>query len=212
MKKRYLYVGLLMSCALLLSACSGKKETEKANKADSVKVTQSTTEANKAKVTESSKESQTTLASAQASPASTTSSEKVTEASSVKMLKEVALPKEVLGTWSGASQQASEVTFTISADGTFVTKHDFGNGLQEVTAKITKLVQYNENTYFVTGLEGDWSALLPGITGLGGWGGVMVPGFRLDNGQYIPLGASGLTVETANYDTATDFGGVSYSK
>lgn len=99
------------------------------------------------------------------------------------------IPDNLVGKWQGSSQQARNVEVTISADGNFTTYEDFrlsedeeGEQLiQTYTARVTDLVEYALNHYLIRGVDGEGSALLPGVTGLGGH---IAPGFILEDGQY----------------------------
>ncbi|MDX5038941.1 hypothetical protein SHY70_11815, partial [Streptococcus suis] len=99
------------------------------------------------------------------------------------------IPDSLVGKWQGSSQQARNIEVTISADGTFTTYEDFRLSENEegehlihtYTAKVTDLVEYAPNHYLIREAEGEYSALLPGMTGLGGR---IAPGFILEGGQY----------------------------
>lgn len=99
------------------------------------------------------------------------------------------IPDSLVGKWQGSSQQARNIEVTISADGTFTTYEDFRLSENEegehlihtYTARVTDLVEYAPNHYLIREAEGEYSALLPGMTGLGGR---IAPGFILEGGQY----------------------------
>ncbi|CYW07144.1 hypothetical protein [Streptococcus suis] len=99
------------------------------------------------------------------------------------------IPDSLVGKWQGSSQQARNIGVTISADGTFTTYEDFRLSENEegehlihtYTARVTDLVEYAPNHYLIREAEGEYSALLPGMTGLGGR---IAPGFILEGGQY----------------------------
>lgn len=104
------------------------------------------------------------------------------------------IPQEATGSWTGTSLQAVDVSVTITADGKITTSANFGSegvdDIRESSAVITGLKTIAPNTYIITSYTGDFDALLPGITGLGGVG-VIKSGFKIENGQYTPISVSG---------------------
>lgn len=122
------------------------------------------------------------------------------------------IPAEVVGTWSGTSPLAPEVSVTITADGQMKTYNHFVFGgvdgvdtKTNYTATITELKTIAPNTYFIIGNTGDIAALLPGVTNMGGMF-VIQPGFKIENGQYMPIAATGPTIEQVDYQNYHDFG------
>ncbi|HFI0642062.1 TPA: hypothetical protein ACGO14_002012 [Streptococcus suis] len=100
---------------------------------------------------------------------------------------------------------------TVSPDGTFTTYEDFRQNEDEeeehlihtYTARITDLVEYSPNHYLIRGAEGEYSAHLPGVTGLGGR---IASGFILEDEQYKVLmwgNPADPSIE-ANYDLISE--------
>lgn len=204
MKKIFNYSVLLLSVTCLLTACTSKtqesksetatrktsqsstKQTSTANSSSSVEKTSETSSStDTSQQTEGSQENQDSQSSqAQESVLSTE-----TTHTQLLTLPATNIPDDLVGKWQGSSQQARNVEVTISADGTFTTYEDFrlsedeeGEHLiQTYTAQITDLVEYAPNHYLIRGADGEGSALLPGVTGLGGR---IAPGFILEDGQY----------------------------
>lgn len=119
------------------------------------------------------------------------------------------IPAEAVGTWTGSSPLAPEVSVTITADGQMKTYNHFVSaGLDEevtATATIVELKTITPNTYIILGMTGEIKAALPGVTGIG-FPYVLLPGFKIENGQYRPIACTGLTYETVDYINYTDFG------
>ncbi|HEM5991010.1 TPA: hypothetical protein U2B33_000910 [Streptococcus suis] len=198
MKKIFNYSVLLLSVTCLLTACSAKKQ-ESQTEATTSKTTQAstkqtssskpassqetTTEANSsAEASQQNQETQNSQAEESILSAETTHTQLLT-------LPATTIPDSLVGKWHGSSQQARNIEVTISADGTFTTYEDFRLSENEegehlihtYTAKVTDLVEYAPNHYLIREAEGEYSALLPGMTGLGGR---IAPGFILEGGQY----------------------------
>ncbi|HEM4107556.1 TPA: hypothetical protein U2B24_001479 [Streptococcus suis] len=198
MKKIFNYSVLLLSVTCLLTACSAKKQ-ESQTEATTSKTTQAstkqtssskpassqetTTEANSsAEASQQNQETQNSQAEESILSAETTHTQLLT-------LPATTIPDSLVGKWQGSSQQARNIEVTISADGTFTTYEDFRLSENEegehlihtYTAKVTDLVEYAPNHYLIREAEGEYSALLPGMTGLGGR---IAPGFILEGGQY----------------------------
>ncbi|HFI2439079.1 TPA: hypothetical protein ACGOYD_002143 [Streptococcus suis] len=191
MKKIFNYSVFLLSVTCLLTACTSKTQESKSetsasktsqsstvNSSSSVKKTSETSSsAEESQQTEESQENQESILSTE-----TTHTQLLT-------LPATTIPADLVGKWQGSSQQARYVEVTISADGTFTTYEDFRQSEDEegdylihtYTARVTDLVEYAPNHYLIRGAEGEYSALLPGMTGLGGR---IAPGFILEDGQY----------------------------
>ncbi|NQN49214.1 hypothetical protein HPA16_02380 [Streptococcus suis] len=201
MKKIFNYSVLLLSVTCLLTACTSKTQESKSETATS-KTSQSSTKKTNSSQPASSQETTTeTSSSVEASQEeqqtqetqSSQAQESVlsTETTHTQLLTLPAtnIPDGLVGKWQGSSQQARNIEVTISADGTFTTYEDFrlsedeeGEHLiQTYTAQVTDLVEYSPNHYLIRGAEGEGSALLPGVTGLGGR---IAPGFILEDEQY----------------------------
>ncbi|HFU4223021.1 TPA: hypothetical protein ACGO80_001896 [Streptococcus suis] len=204
MKKIFNYSVLLLSVTCLLTACTSKTQESKSETATS-KTSQSSTKQTSSSQPASSQETTTETSSSveasqeaqqtqetQGSQAEESVLSTETTHTQLLTLPATTIPADLVGKWQGSSQQARYVEVTISADGTFTTYEDFRQSEDEeeehlihtYTARVTDLVEYSPNHYLIRGLEGEGSALLPGMTGLGGR---IAPGFILEDGQYKVL-------------------------
>lgn len=204
MKKIFNYSVLLLSVTCLLTACTSKSQDSKSETATSKTTQSSTKQTSTANSSSSVEKTSETSSSTDASQQTEGSQENQDSQSSqtqesvlssetthtqLLTLPATTIPDGLVGKWQGNSQQARNVEVTISADGTFTTYEDFrlsedeeGDHLiQTYTAQITDLVEYAPNHYLIRGVDGEASALLPGVTGLGGR---IAPGFILEDGQY----------------------------
>lgn len=112
------------------------------------------------------------------------------------------VPAALIGTWTGTSPQATDISFTVDADGNITSRANFNVDYEPYRQSSTtaKAVQISGNLYVWEG--GDFSTLLPGITGLGGAGFQAKPGFILENGTYTPvqfISDLGPTFDYSNY-------------
>jgi len=112
------------------------------------------------------------------------------------------VPAALVGTWTGTSPQATDISFTVDANGNITSKANFNVNYEPYRQSSTtaKAVQISGNLYVWEG--GDFSTLLPGITGLGGAGFQAKPGFILENGTYTPvqfISDLGLSFDYSNY-------------
>ncbi|CYV47055.1 TPA: hypothetical protein U0851_000664 [Streptococcus suis] len=198
MKKIFNYSVLLLSVTCLLTACASKKQESKSETATS-KTTQASTKQTSSSKPASSQETTTEAnSSAEASQQNQETQNSQAEESILSTetthtqlltLPATTIPDSLVGKWQGSSQQARNIEVTISADGTFTTYEDFRLSENEegehlihtYTARVTDLVEYAPNHYLIREAEGEYSALLPGMTGLGGR---IAPGFILEGGQY----------------------------
>ncbi|HFI0107778.1 TPA: hypothetical protein ACGOV5_002105 [Streptococcus suis] len=201
MKKIFNYSVLLLSVTCLLTACTSKTQESKSETATS-KTSQSSTKQTSSSQASSSEETTTETsssveASQEAQQTQETQSSQAEESvlstetthTQLLTLPATTIPADLVGKWQGSSQQARYVEVTVSPDGTFTTYEDFRLSEDEegdylihtYTGQITDLVEYSPNHYLIRGAEGDGSALLPGVTGLGGR---IAPGFILEDGQY----------------------------
>lgn len=201
MKKIFNYSVLLLSVTCLLTACTSKTQESKSETATS-KTSQSSTKQTSSSQPASSQETTTETSSSveasqeeqqtqetQSSQAQESVLSTETTHSQLLTLPATNIPDGLIGKWQGSSQQARNVEVTISADGTFTTYEDFRLSedeegeylIQTYTARVTDLVEYSPNHYLIRGADGEGSALLPGVTGLGGR---IAPGFILEDGQY----------------------------
>ena len=112
------------------------------------------------------------------------------------------VPAALVGTWTGTSPQATDISFTVDANGNVTSRANFNVDYEPYRQSSTtaKAVQISGNLYVWEG--GDFSTLLPGITGLGGAGFQAKPGFILENGTYTPvqfISDLGPTFDYSNY-------------
>lgn len=112
------------------------------------------------------------------------------------------VPAALVGTWTGTSPQATDISFTVDANGNVTSKANFNVDYEPYRQSSTtaKAIQISGNLYVWEG--GDFSTLLPGITGLGGAGFQAKPGFILENGTYTPvqfISDLGPTFDYSNY-------------
>ncbi|HEM3539595.1 hypothetical protein ACS6Y3_02740 [Streptococcus suis] len=198
MKKIFNYSVLLLSVTCLLTACASKMQESKSETATR-KTTQASTKQTSSSEPASSQETTTEAnSSAEASQQNQETQNSQAEESILSTetthtqllaLPATTIPDSLVGKWQGSSQQARNIEVTISADGTFTTYEDFRLSENEegehlihtYTARVTDLVEYAPNHYLIREAEGEYSALLPGMTGLGGR---IAPGFILEGGQY----------------------------
>ncbi|HEL1588787.1 TPA: hypothetical protein TZY74_001307 [Streptococcus suis] len=190
MKKIFNYSVLLLSVTCLLTACSAKKQesqteasTKQTSSSKPASSQETTTKTNSsAEASQQNQETQNSQAEESVLSTETTHTQLLT-------LPATTIPDSLVGKWQGSSQQARNIEVTISADGTFTTYEDFRLSENEkgehlihtYTARVTDLVEYAPNHYLIREAEGEYSALLPGMTGLGGR---IAPGFILEGGQY----------------------------
>lgn len=203
MKKMTMNTLILLAASCLLVACSSKKQESQnstVNNSSSVKKTSETSSsAEESQQTDGSQEKQESILSTE-----TTHTQLLT-------LPATTIPTDLVGKWQGSSQQARYVELTVSPDGTFTTYEDFRLSEDEegdhlihtYTARVTDLVEYAPNHYLIRGADGEGSALLPGVTGLGGR---IAPGFILEDGQYrvIMWGNPADPTVEANYDLVSE--------
>ncbi len=201
MKKMINYSLTLLSVTCLMTACASKTQESKSETTTS-KTSQSSTKQTSSSQASSSQETTTETsssveASQEAQQTQETQSSQAEESvlstetthTQLLTLPATTIPADLVGKWQGSSQQARYVEVTVSPDGTFTTHSDFRQSededadylIQNYTAQITDLVEYSPNHYLIRGAEGEYSALLPGMTGLGGR---IAPGFILEGGQY----------------------------
>ncbi|HEM5042821.1 TPA: hypothetical protein U1272_001786 [Streptococcus suis] len=192
MKKIFNYSVLLLSVTCLLTACSAKKQKSQ-TEATTSKTTQASTKQTSSQETTTGANSSAEASQQNQETQNSQAEESVlsTETTHTQLLTLPAttIPDSLVGKWQGSSQQARNIEVTISADGTFTTYEDFRLSENEegehlihtYTARVTDLVEYAPNHYLIREAEGEYSALLPGMTGLGGR---IAPGFILEGGQY----------------------------
>ena len=170
------------------STRSTEKKTDKQAKSDASASKKdqdqeaSVTESSSGKKQEATDDAAQSGASSSATSDSNKSSQATTDTQS-----DAPVPAALVGTWTGTSPQATDISFTVDADGNITSKANFNVDYEPYRQSSTtaKAVQISGNLYVWEG--GDFSTLLPGITGLGGAGFQAKPGFILENGTYTPV-------------------------
>ncbi|HFI0270281.1 TPA: hypothetical protein ACGO3Z_000500 [Streptococcus suis] len=198
MKKFISFSILFFSSTTLLAACSSQTQESQVtpSSSKSVELTTKTSDTLSSSTSiEATAETSTSAGQSQQSEQTHSSQTQENVLSSqttqtqLQTLPATGIPNELVGKWQGTSLQARNIEVTVNSDGTITTYEDFrlsedeeGDYLiQTYTAYITDLVEYSPNHYIIRGAEGEYSALLPGITGLGGR---IAPGFILEDGQF----------------------------
>ena len=91
---------------------------------------------------------------------------------------------------------------TVGADGSIWTQANFSSYGQKSDVKaVARAIKIGQNLYRWELVSGEYSALTPGITGLGGIG-KAEPGFILENGKFTPVmftGPAGQPLDYSNY-------------
>lgn len=170
------------------STRSTEKKTDKQSKSDASASKKdqdqeaSVTESNSVKKQAATDDAAQSGASSSAASESNKSSQATTDTQS-----DAPVPAALIGTWTGTSPQATDISFTVDANGNVTSKANFNVDYEPYRQSSTtaKAVQISGNLYVWEG--GDFSTLLPGITGLGGAGFQAKPGFILENGTYTPV-------------------------
>lgn len=170
------------------STRSTEKKTDKQSKSDASASKKdqnqeaSVTGSSSGKTQEATDDAAQSGASSSATSDSNKSSQTTTDTQS-----DAPVPAALIGTWTGTSPQATDISFTVDANGNVTSKANFNVDYEPYRQSSTtaKAVQISGNLYVWEG--GDFSTLLPGITGLGGAGFQAKPGFILKNGTYTPV-------------------------
>ena len=188
------------------STRSTEKKTDKQSKSGASASKKDQDKDQEASVTESSsgKKQEATDDAAQSGASSSATSESNKSGQATPDTQSNApVPAALVGTWTGTSPQATDISFTVDADGNITSKANFNVDYEPYRQSSTtaKAVQISGNLYVWEG--GDFSTLLPGITGLGGAGFQAKPGFILENGTYTPvqfISDLGPTFDYSNYN------------
>lgn len=186
------------------STRSTEKKTDKKSKSDASASKKdkdqeaSVTESSSGKKQEATDDAAQSGASSSATSDSNKSSQTTRDSQS-----DAPVPAALVGTWTGTSPQATDISFTVDANGNVTSKANFNVDYEPYRQSSTtaKAVQISGNLYVWEG--GDFSTLLPGITGLGGAGFQAKPGFILENGTYTPvqfISDLGPTFDYSNYN------------
>lgn len=185
------------------STRSTEKKTDKQSKSDASASKKDKDQ--EASVTESSsgkKQEATDDAAQSGASSSATSDSNKSSQTTGDSQSDAPVPAALVGTWTGTSPQATDISFTVDANGNVTSKANFNVDYEPYRQSSTtaKAIQISGNLYVWEG--GDFSTLLPGITGLGGAGFQAKPGFILENGTYTPvqfISDLGPTFDYSNY-------------
>lgn len=202
---KLLYASLFLALSFSLVACSSPKDSvTKSSSSDKVS---KSSKSSQSKSSESSKSSSKEL-STSSSQTSVSSSEEASKfsqtSSSGSSTKEAPtadslVPSELVGVWKGRSPQAEEITMTVGADGSIWTQANFSSYGQKSDVKaVARAIKISQNLYRWELVSGEYSALTPGITGLGGIG-KAEPGFTLENGKFTPVMFTGPADQPLDY-------------
>lgn len=197
---KLLYASLFLALSFILVACSSPKDSAtKSSSSDKVSKSSKSSESSKSSSKESStSSSQTSVSSSEeASKFSQTSSSgsSTKEAPTADSL----VPSELVGVWKGRSPQAEEITMTVGADGSIWTQANFSSYGQKSDVKaVARAIKISQNLYRWELVSGEYSALTPGITGLGGIG-KAEPGFTLENDKFTPVMFTGPADQPLDY-------------
>lgn len=197
---KLLYASLFLALSFSLVACSSPKDSAtKSSSSNKVSKSSKSSESSKSSSKESSTSSnQTSVSSSEdASKSSQTSSSSSSakEAPTVDSL----VPSELVGVWKGRSPQAEEITMTVGADGSIWTQANFSSYGEKSDVKVVaRAIKISQNLYRWELVSGEYSALTPGITGLGGIG-KAEPGFTLENGKFTPVMFTGPADQPLDY-------------
>lgn len=192
------------------SSSSTKASSSQARSSSTTTGTSRSTLASSSKASTTSKTSSSSTSatsSTSASKAATTKSSSTPSSGAKNTPTVVSLPAEAVGTWKGSTNQASSVTLTISADGSFHVISEFGDNYKvDETLTVGKLELIAPNVYHIAEYSGSVSPLLPGVTGLGGSGSKSTHGFTIQNGKYSPLIWTVPTAEDYDFSQRNTFG------
>lgn len=194
---KLLYASLFLALSFSLVACSSPKDSvTKSSSSDKVsKSSKSSKSSSKESSTSSSQTSVSSSEDASKSSQTSSSSSSAKEAPTADSL----VPSELVGVWKGRSPQAEEITMTIGADGSIWTQANFSSyGEKSDVKAVARAIKISQNLYRWELVSGEYSALTPGITGLGGIG-KAEPGFTLENGKFTPVMFTGPADQPLDY-------------
>lgn len=194
---KLLYASLFLALSFSLVACSSPKDSvTKSSSSDKVsKSSESSKSSSKESSTSSSQTSVSSSEDASKSSQTSSSSSSAKEAPTADSL----VPSELVGVWKGRSPQAEEITMTVGADGSIWTQANFSSyGEKSDVKAVARAIKISQNLYRWELVSGEYSALTPGITGLGGIG-KAEPGFTLENGKFTPVMFTGPADQPLDY-------------
>ncbi|MBZ2135942.1 hypothetical protein [Streptococcus gordonii] len=207
---KLLYASLFLALSFSLVACSSPKDSAtKSSSSDKVSKPSksSLSKSSLSKSSESSKSSskESSTSSSQTSVSSSEEASKPSQTSSSGSSTKEAptadslVPSELVGVWKGRSPQAEEITMTVGADGSIWTQANFSSyGEKSDVKAVARAIKISQNLYRWELVSGEYSALTPGITGLGGIG-KAEPGFTLENGKFTPVMFTGPADQPLDY-------------
>jgi len=203
---KLLYASLFLALSFILVACSSPKDS--ATKSSSSDKVSKSSKSSKSSESSKSSSKESSTSSSQTSVSSSEDASKSSQTSSSSSSAKEALtadslvPSELVGVWKGRSPQAEEITMTVGADGSIWTQANFSSYGQKSDVKaVARAIKISQNLYRWELVSGEYSALTPGITGLGGTG-KAEPGFTLENGKFTPVmftGPAGQPLDYSNY-------------
>ncbi|OFU69917.1 hypothetical protein HMPREF3108_09135 [Streptococcus sp. HMSC10A01] len=200
---KLLYASLFLALSFILVACSSPKDSAtKSSSSDKVsksskssKSSESSKSSSKESSTSSSQTSVSSSEEASKSSQTSSSGSSTKEAPTADSL----VPSELVGVWKGSSPQAEEITMTVGADGSIWTQANFSSyGEKSDVKAVARAIKISQNLYRWELVSGEYSALTPGITGLGGIG-KAEPGFTVENGKFTPVMFTGPADQPLDY-------------
>lgn len=202
---KFLKISLFLFLSFSMAACSSPKgnttnssssdKVSKSSKSSSSKSSESSKSSSKESSTSSSHTSASSSEEASNSSQTSSSSSSAKEAPTTASL----VPAELVGIWKGSSPQAEEITMTVGADGSIWTQANFSSyGEKSDVKAVARAIKISQNLYRWELVSGEYSALTPGITGLGGIG-KAEPGFTLENGKFTPVMFTGPADQPLDY-------------
>ena len=200
---KLLYASLFLALSFILVACSSPKDS--ATKSSSSDKVSKSSKSSKSSESSKSSSKESSTSSSQTSVSSSEDASKSSQTSSSSSSAKEALtadslvPSELVGVWKGRSPQAEEITMTVGADGSIWTQANFSSYGQKSDVKaVARAIKISQNLYRWELVSGEYSALTPGITGLGGTG-KAEPGFTLENGKFTPVMFTGPADQPLDY-------------
>ena len=200
---KLLYASLFLALSFSLVACSSPKDS--ATKSSSSDKVSKSSKSSKSSESSKSSSKESSTSSSQTSVSSSEDASKSSQTSSSSSSAKEALtadslvPSELVGVWKGRSPQAEEITMTVGADGSIWTQANFSSYGQKSDVKaVARAIKISQNLYRWELVSGEYSALTPGITGLGGIG-KAEPGFTLENGKFTPVMFTGPADQPLDY-------------
>lgn len=197
MKSKKVLSLCLLTSLLLLGAC-GQKDSSADKEATAAKSSQSSS------VKKSSKKAASSQKEVEQSSSEAVSTSSESQAASDSSSEANVLTR-LEGTWTAVNVQGYPTTMTIDGNGNMSWTMKNTDNQTEISGQVQATpVQVGDNLYRWDYISGQESALLPGVTGLGGAGFQTQSGFRLVNGQYTPVQFTAPMNQAFDYSKATD--------